>query len=88
MERGTQPVIKARVHVGLKAGVLDPQGKAVEHSLHALGFAGVHGVRTAKSFDLVLDETDPGKARTTVEAMCQQLLANTVIETYRIDIEG
>jgi phosphoribosylformylglycinamidine synthase len=88
VERGKRPVIKARVHVGLKAGVLDPEGKAVEHSLHALGFAGVRGVRTAKSFELVLEETDATKARATVEAMCQQLLANTVIETYRIDLEG
>lgn len=81
-------MIKARVHVGLKAGVLDPEGKAVEHSLHALGFANVRGVRMAKSFELVLDETDAAKARSAVEAMCQQLLANTVIETYRIDLEG
>lgn len=81
-------MIKARVHVGLKTGVLDPEGKAVEHSLHALGFTNVHGVRTAKSFELVLDEADAAKARAAVEAMCQQLLANTVIETYRIDLEG
>lgn len=81
-------MIKARVYVGLKTGVLDPEGKAVEHSLHALGFAGVHGVRTAKSFELVLDETDAARARAAVEAMCRQLLANTVIETYRIDLEG
>lgn len=80
-------MIKARVHVGLKAGVLDPEGKAVEHSLHALGFGGVESVRMGKSFELVLNETDAGKARAAVEAMCQQLLANTVIETYRIDLD-
>lgn len=80
-------MIRARVHVGLKAGVLDPEGKAVEHSLHALGFGGVESVRKGKFFELVLDEADAGKARAAVEAMCQQLLANTVIETYRIDLD-
>lgn len=81
-------MLKAKVHVGLKTGVLDPEGKAVEHSLAALGFEGIAGVRKGKYFEIGLDETDPVKARLIVEAMCRQLLANPVIETYRIDIDS
>ena len=78
--------MKAKVHVTLKAGVLDPQGKAVQHALGALGFDGVHDVRQGKYIELDIDQTDPAKARDEVDAMCRQLLANTVIENYAIEI--
>ncbi len=79
--------MKARVHVTLKPGVLDPQGKAIRHALVNLGFEGVGEVRQGKVLELELEEGDPEKARSAVEAMCQQLLANTVIENYAIDLE-
>ena len=79
-------LMKAKVHVTLKQGVLDPQGKAVQHALEALGFGGVDDVRQGKFIELELSETDPAKAETEVEAMCKKLLANTVIEDYRVDI--
>jgi phosphoribosylformylglycinamidine synthase len=79
--------MKARVHVMLKSGVLDPQGKAIAHALGSLGFAGVNEVRQGKVIDLDLAETDPARARETLEAMCRQLLANTVIETYQIELQ-
>jgi phosphoribosylformylglycinamidine synthase subunit PurS len=80
--------MKARVHVMLKNGVLDPQGKAIAHALGSLGFKGVNEVRQGKVIDLDLAEADAGRARAAVEAMCQQLLANTVIESYQIELEG
>ena len=79
--------MKAKVHVTLKPGVLDPQGKAVGTALAALGFSGVGGVRQGKYIEIEIDETDAAKARDAVEAMCQKLLANTVIENYAIEIE-
>ena len=79
-------MVKAKVHVTLKPGVLDPQGKAVHHSLAALGFDGVEQVRQGKYIEVDLAETDPNRARATLDAMCRQLLANTVIENYAIDI--
>jgi len=78
--------MKARVHVTLKPGVLDPQGKAIAHALESLGFSGVEDVRQGKLIVLELAERDPANARAAVEAMCEKLLANTVIETYAIDI--
>ena len=78
--------MKARVQVMLKAGVLDPQGEAVRHALGTLGFAGVNGVRQGKVIELDLDETDESRARESVAAMCEKLLANTVIESYRIEL--
>ena len=77
--------MKAKIHVTLKSGVLDPQGKAVEQALGSLGFAGVSGVRQGKYIELDLDETDQAKAQANVEKMCEKLLANTVIENYSID---
>ena len=77
--------MKAKIHVTLKSGVLDPQGKAVEQALGSLGFAGVSGVRQGKYIELDLDETDRIKAQANVEKMCEKLLANTVIENYSID---
>jgi phosphoribosylformylglycinamidine synthase len=78
--------VKAKVHVTLKNGVLDPQGKAVQHALVSLGFDGVNEVRQGKFIEIELDDQEPEKARDNVEAMCKQLLANTVIENYAIDI--
>ena len=78
--------MKAKIHVTLKSGVLDPQGKAVEQALGSLGFAGVSGVRQGKYIELDLDETDRAKAQANVEKMCEKLLANTVIENYSIDL--
>jgi phosphoribosylformylglycinamidine synthase len=78
--------MKARIHVTLKSGVLDPQGKAIGHALHSLGFAGVRDVRQGKVIELDLEESDPNKARAAVEAMCGKLLANPVIENYTIEL--
>ncbi len=77
--------MKVKVHVTLKPGVLDPQGKAIEHALTGLGFAGVEGARVGKVIELELAD-DTGDAD--VEAMCRKLLANTVIENYRIEAVG
>jgi phosphoribosylformylglycinamidine synthase len=74
--------MKARIHVTLKPGVLDPQGKAISHTLEALGFEGVDSVRQGKFIEIELSETDEQKAAEQVEAMCEKLLANTVIENY------
>ncbi|MGJ8583459.1 MAG: phosphoribosylformylglycinamidine synthase subunit PurS [Marinosulfonomonas sp.] len=78
--------MKARVHVMLKNGVLDPQGEAVRHALGSLGFDGVDGVRQGKVIELDLAETDEAAAKEQVTAMCEQLLANTVIESYQVEI--
>jgi phosphoribosylformylglycinamidine synthase len=78
--------VKARVHISLKPGVLDPQGKAIGNALQGLGFAGVTEVRQGKLIELELEDTDPAAARARIEDMCRQLLANPVIENYAIDI--
>jgi phosphoribosylformylglycinamidine synthase PurS subunit len=78
--------MRARVTVTLKSGVLDPQGQAITGSLKSLGFDGVAAVRQGKVFDLDLGETDPSTARLNLAAMCEKLLANTVIENYAIEI--
>jgi phosphoribosylformylglycinamidine synthase subunit PurS len=78
--------MKARVTVMLKQGVLDVQGEAVRHALGTLGFAGVNGVRQGKVIELDLAETDAAKAEGAVRMMCDKLLANTVIESYRVEI--
>jgi phosphoribosylformylglycinamidine synthase len=78
--------MKARVHVTLKRGVLDPQGDAVRHALGSLGFEGVRDVRVGKVIELQLEETDAEAARARVAKMCEQLLANTVIENYAIEL--
>jgi len=80
-------VIKARVTVTLKNGVLDPQGKAIEGALGALGFSGVGHIRQGKVFDLELDGADKAKAEADLKAMCEKLLANTVIENFTIAID-
>ncbi|MDG2243510.1 MAG: phosphoribosylformylglycinamidine synthase subunit PurS [Rhodospirillaceae bacterium] len=77
---------KATVHVTLKTGVLDPQGKAIQNALETLGFFGIESVRQGKFIELDLAETDQAKAQAAVEGMCEKLLANTVIETYKIEV--
>ncbi|MBN8941845.1 MAG: phosphoribosylformylglycinamidine synthase subunit PurS [Rhizobiales bacterium] len=78
--------MKARVTVTLKTGVLDPQGKAIEGALKSLGVAGIDSVRQGKVFDLELDGADKAAAEAAIKAACDKLLANTVIENYRIEI--
>ena len=78
--------MKARVFVTLKNGVLDPQGKAIGHALHGLGFGQVGEVRQGKVIDVELAERDEIKARASLKAMCEKLLANTVIEKYEFEI--
>ncbi|MDJ0931371.1 phosphoribosylformylglycinamidine synthase subunit PurS [Breoghania sp.] len=78
--------MKARVTVTLKTGVLNPQGKAIEGALGALGFDGVAGVRQGKVFDIELDGANKAKAKADLEDMCEKLLANTVIENYAIEL--
>jgi phosphoribosylformylglycinamidine synthase subunit PurS len=78
--------MKARVHVMLKTGVLDPQGEAVRHALSGLGFEGVEAVRQGKVIELDLAEGDPALAEAQVRAMCEKLLANTVIERFDIEL--
>lgn len=78
--------MRVRVTVMLKPGVLDPQGKAIHHALNGLGFASVSDVRAGKVIELELDETDPARARAEAEAMARKLLANTVIENFRVDL--
>jgi phosphoribosylformylglycinamidine synthase len=80
--------VKACVHVTLKKGVLDPQGKAIHHALGTLGFDGVEDVRQGKVIEIELAETDAKKARAEVEQMCEKLLANTVIENYAVELEA
>ena len=80
--------MKARVHISYKTGVLDPQGKAIGLTLENLGFAGVDHVRQGKLIELELAESDADKARKLVEAMCEKLLANTVIENYAIELDS
>jgi len=78
--------VKARVYVMPKAGVLDPQGKAIGHALEGLGFAGIGEVRAGKVIELDLAETDPAKAKAQAEEMARRLLANTVIESFRVEV--
>ena len=78
--------MKATVHVMLKQGVLDPQGEAVRHALGTLGFGGVEGVRQGKVIELDLAEADRASAEAAVTEMCEKLLANTVIESYSVEV--
>ncbi|HUF87621.1 MAG TPA: phosphoribosylformylglycinamidine synthase subunit PurS [Thermohalobaculum sp.] len=78
--------MKARVYITLKDGVLDPQGEAIRHALGTLGFRGVEAVRQGKVIDLDLAETNAEKAKAAVTSMCEKLLANTVIENYRVEM--
>jgi phosphoribosylformylglycinamidine synthase subunit PurS len=78
--------MRARIHVKLKPGVLDPQGKAIGNALKGLGYAGVEEVRQGKLIELDLAESDPVRARDQIQAMCKELLANPVIEDYTIEL--
>lgn len=78
--------MRARVTVMPKAGVLDPQGKAIGHALEGMGFAGLGEVRAGKVIELELAETDPARAKAQAEEMARRLLANTVIESFRVEI--
>jgi phosphoribosylformylglycinamidine synthase subunit PurS len=78
--------MKARIKITLKNGVLDPQGKAIQNALGGLGIAGVNDVRQGKYIEIDLTEPDEAKAKATVEKMCRDLLANTVIENYSYEI--
>ena len=78
--------MKARVHVSLKQGVLDPQGKAIGNALAALGFTGIGEVRQGKLIEIEIEGSDPVSAREKIEAMCKELLANPVIEDYAIEL--
>lgn len=80
--------MKARVTVTLKNGVLDPQGKAIEGALKSLGVAGVDSVRQGKVFDIELSANDKGTAEAALKNACEKLLANTVIENYRVEVIG
>jgi phosphoribosylformylglycinamidine synthase subunit PurS len=78
--------VKAKIHVTLKSGILDPQGKAIEHALDSLGFRNAANVRVGKYMELDLQETDKTKAEVAVKSMCEKLLANTIIEDYRYEL--
>ena len=80
--------MKAKIHVTLKQGILDPQGKAIEHALDSLGFTHAANVRVGKYMELDLNQTDRAKAEAEVKAMCEKLLANTIIEEYRYELQG
>ena len=81
--------MKAKVYVNLKAGVLDPQGKAIQHSVELLGFSGIEDVRQGKYFEISLDNSvDTQSARESVEKMAREVLSNPIIEDYRVEIEA
>ena len=80
--------MKATITVMLKGGVLDPQGKAIGHALGNLGFAGVGEVRAGKVFEVEMAETNPDRARAQAEEMARRLLANTVIESFRVSVDA
>ena len=85
---GKPPIMKARVTVTLKTGILDPQGKAIEGALRSLGVEGVASVRQGKVFDIELEGGDPKKAEALLKEAADKLLANTVIENYRVEVVG
>jgi phosphoribosylformylglycinamidine synthase subunit PurS len=78
--------VKAKIHVTLKQGILDPQGKAIEHALDSLGFTNTENVRVGKYMELDVNEKDKAKAEAQVRLMCEKLLANTIIEEYRYEL--
>jgi len=80
--------LRVKVFITPKTGILDPQGKAVEHALAALGFTGVASVRVGKYLELELAAQSTSEATITARAMCEQLLANTLIEDYRLEVDG
>ena len=80
--------MKAKIHITLKSGILDPQGKAIEHALGTLGFKNVRDVRMGKYLEVDLQETTQDKAEAEVKSMCEKLLANTIVEEYRFELAG
>ena len=80
--------MKAKIHITLKSGILDPQGKAIEHALGTLGFKNVRDVRMGKYLEVDLQETTQDRAEAEVKSMCEKLLANTIIEEYRFELAG
>ena len=81
--------MKAKVYVNLKSGVLDPQGKAIQHSVELLGFSGISDVRQGKYFEIALDgSVDDIQARESVEKIAREVLSNPIIEEYRVEIES
>ena len=85
--RDLEEEVKAKIHVTLKPGILDPQGKAIEHALETLGFHSASHVRVGKYMELELKESARDKAEAQVKAMCEKLLANTIIEEYRYELQ-
>lgn len=79
--------MKAKIHVTLKPGILDPQGRAIEHALATLGYNSVGNVRVGKYMELELNESEKERAEEQVKAMCEKLLANTIIEEYRYELQ-
>jgi phosphoribosylformylglycinamidine synthase subunit PurS len=79
--------MKAKIHVTLKPGILDPQGKAIEHALDSLGFKNAANVRVGKYMEVELNEHDKAKAEVEVRQMCEKLLANTIVEEYRYELQ-
>jgi len=79
--------MKAKIHVTLKSGILDPQGRAIQQSLATLGFSSVNDVRVGKFLEVDLGDSDQSQAESQLKAMCEKLLANTVIEDYRYELE-
>ena len=80
--------MKAKVYVSLKSGVLDPQGKAIQHSVELLGFSGISDVRQGKYFEISLDGMNQSQAKESVERMAREVLSNPIIEDYRVEIEA
>jgi phosphoribosylformylglycinamidine synthase subunit PurS len=81
--------VKAKVYVTLKSGVLDPQGKAIQHSVELMGYGGIEDVRQGKYFEIELDESlDSARAREAAERMAREVLSNPVIEDFRVEVEG
>jgi phosphoribosylformylglycinamidine synthase subunit PurS len=87
-DKGIGGGMKARITITLKQGVLDPQGKAIAGALHALGFGSVGNVRQGKYIEVEVAETDETRVRESVERMCEQLLANTIIENYAYELDA
>ena len=80
--------MKAKVYVNLKPSVLDPQGKAIQHSVELLGFSGISDIRQGKYFEIALDGLDLSQAQESVERMAREVLSNPIIEEYRVEIES
>lgn len=86
-DREERDSMKAKIHVTLKQGILDPQGKAIEHALDSLGFKSAGHVRVGKYMEVELKEHDKAKAEAEVKQMCEKLLANTIVEEYRYELQ-